>query len=68
MALTAAQLADAKAEAREYLEYSIQVLALTLGASVADLSSSMTNPLDAENVDHDAFASLIAQVEALEAL
>jgi len=68
MALTAAQLTDAKAEARQYLEYSIQVLAMTLGVPVADLSSSMANPLDAENVDYDAFASLIAQLEALEAL
>lgn len=75
MALSAEQLAKAKAEAIGILEYSIYTLAFTLGLDDEDLSSDIANPIDmslSENsslaAQHDAYECLKMQLAALERL
>jgi hypothetical protein len=72
MALSAGQLAKAKAEAIQILEYSIYTLAFSLGIQDEDLQSDMENPIDmslAENstlaAQHDAYECLKLQLAAL---
>jgi hypothetical protein len=72
MALTPQQLAKAKAEAIQILEYSIYTLAFTLGIEDEDLDADMANPIDmslAENsslaAQHDAYECLKMQLAAL---
>jgi hypothetical protein len=72
MALTTEQLAAAKAEAIQILEYSIYTLAFTLGIEDEDLDADMANPIDmslAENsslaAQHDAYECLKMQLAAL---
>ena len=68
MALSAAETAAAKADAVEFLEYSLQVLCLSLGMDPADASSSFTNPVDPEDPSYNSYLSVIRQATALEAL
>ena len=72
MALSAEQLAKAKAEAIQILEYSIYTLAFTLGVEDADLEADMINPINLaveENTallaQHDGYECLKLQLAAL---
>lgn len=65
MALSAEQLAKAKAEAIQILEYSIYTLAFTLGVEDADLEPGMDNPVDLSVDENNA---LLAQYDAYECL
>ena len=72
MALSAGQLAKAKAEANQILEYSIYTLAFTLGIQDDDILPDMENPIDmslAENstlaAQYDAYECLKLQLAAL---
>jgi hypothetical protein len=72
MALSAEQLAKAKAEAVQILEYSIYTLAFALGIEDEDLNTDLVNPVDmslAENsslaAQHDAYECLKMQLVAL---
>jgi len=72
MALSIEQLANAKAEAIQILEYSIYTLAFTLGIEDEDLDADMANPIDMslnENsslaAQHDAYECLKMQLAAL---
>jgi len=72
MALSAGQLAKAKAEAIQILEYSIYTLAFALGIQDEDLQPDMENPIDMlayENsalaAQHDAYECLKLQLAAL---
>ena len=72
MALSAEQLAKAKAEAIQILEYSIYTLAFTLGVDDADLEADMVNPINLaveENTallaQHDGYECLKLQLAAL---
>jgi hypothetical protein len=68
MALTEAQVAAAKADAKEFLEYSIQVLCLALGVDTADVSSSYAIPVAADDITYSAHQAIVRQATALEAL
>jgi hypothetical protein len=65
MALSAEQLAKAKAEAIQILEYSIYTLAFVLGVEDADLEPDMENPIDMSLAENSA---LTAQYDAYECL
>lgn len=65
MALSAGQLAKAKAEAIQILEYSIYTLAFTLGIQDDDLLPDMENPIDMSLAENSALA---AQYDAYECL
>ena len=68
MALTEAQVTAAKAEAKEYLEYSTQVLCLALGVDPSTVTASYTNPV-AEGAElYAAHECLKNQLAALGAL
>lgn len=75
MALSAEQLAKAKAEAIQILEYSIYTLAFVLGIEDEDLNADLVNPVDmslSENsslaAQYDAYECLKLQLAALERL
>ena len=68
MALSEAEITAAKADAKEFLEYSLQVLCLSLGMDPADASSSFTNPVASDYPSYNAYQSVIRQATALEAL
>jgi hypothetical protein len=65
MALTSEQLAKAKAEAIQILEYSIYTLAFTLGVEDDDLDADMENPV---NLSVNENSALLAQYDAFECL
>jgi hypothetical protein len=65
MALSTQQLAKAKAEAIQILEYSIYTLAFTLGIEDEDLVADMANPIDMSLNEN---SSLAAQYDAYECL
>lgn len=65
MALSAEQLAKAKAEAIQILEYSIYTLAFTLGVEDDDLEADMVNPVDLSINENSA---LLAQYDGYECL
>jgi hypothetical protein len=65
MALSAGQLASAKAEATQILEYSIYTLAFLLGVEDGDLEPDMENPVDMSLAENSA---LVAQYDAYECL
>lgn len=65
MALSAEELASAKAEAIQILEYSIYTLAFALGIEDEDLQPDMVNPIDMSLADN---SSLTAQHDAYECL
>lgn len=68
MALTAEEVAAAKAEAKEYLEYSTYVLCLSLGLNPADVNDPYTVPVEADDVLYSAHNCLRVQVAAHSAL
>ena len=68
MALTEAQVTAAKADVKEFLEYSIQVLCLSLGMDPAEASSSFAIPVDDTHLAYTAYQSVVEQATALEAL
>jgi hypothetical protein len=68
MALTAEQVTAAKAEAKEYLEYSTYVLCLALSLDPADVNDPYTVPVAADHVLHSAHDCLRIQVAAHAAL
>ena len=68
MALTEAEVTAAKADAKEYLEYSTLSLALTLGVASDEISSSLVIPVAADHSDYKAYDCLKRQAAALEAL
>jgi hypothetical protein len=65
MALTPEQLAKAKTEAIQILEYSIYTLAFILGVENDDLEAGMENPVDLSVNENNA---LLAQYDAYECL
>lgn len=65
MALSPEQLAKAKAEAIQILEYSIYTIAFTLGVDDDDLEPDMVNPIDLSINENSA---LLAQYDAYECL
>jgi hypothetical protein len=65
MALSAEQLAKAKAEAVQILEYSIYTLAFVLGIENEDLNADLVNPVDMSLAEN---SSLAAQYDAYECL
>ena len=68
MALTAAQISEAKAEARDFLEYSIYVLCITLDIDPVDVTGTMTIPVSEDHADYDSWQALKRQAAALESL
>ena len=68
MALTEAQVIAAKADAKEFLEYSLQVICYSVGVDPAEVSSSYTIPVAASDPSHSAHQSIVRQATALEAL
>ena len=68
MALTAEQVAAAKAEAKEFLEYSTQVLCLSLGIDPTTVTASYTNPVASGEPLHESHECLKVQLAALGAL
>ena len=68
MALTEAHVTAAKAEAKEYLEYSTQVLCLSLGVDPSTVTSSYTNPVAEGTEFYAAHECLKNQLAALGAL
>ena len=68
MALTEAQVTAAKADAKEFLEYSIHVLCSTLGVDTADVSSSYAIPVAESDITYSAHQAIVRQATALEAL
>lgn len=68
MALTAEEVTAAKAEAKEYLEYSTYVLCLSLGLDPAEVNDPYTVPVAADHVLHSAHDCLRTQVAAHAAL
>jgi hypothetical protein len=68
MALTAAQISEAKAEARDFLEYSIYVLCITLDVNPDDVTGTMTIPVSADHADYSNWQALTRQAAALESL
>lgn len=68
MALSAEKIQKAKDEARQYLEYSIYVLAIMLAVDVESLSSDFEIPVEESDSTYGAYSSLLKQVRALEAI
>ena len=68
MALTSEQIQTAKEDAREFLEYSIYRIALTLGVLPDEISSTMTIPVEENDPSYISYQTLIRQVVILEAL
>ena len=68
MSLSASQVTAAKADAKEFLEYSIQVLCLSLGMNPAEASSSFTIPVASDDSSYIAYKAVVRQATALEAL
>jgi hypothetical protein len=68
MALTAEQVSRARTEAREFLEYSIFTIGLSLGILPEDISSSMTIPVGENDPEYWSYVSLIRQASILEQL
>jgi len=68
MALTSEQIAKAKAEAREFLEYSCLMVGLSLGVLPEDISSTMPIPVEESDPLYISYQTLIRQAEILESL
>ena len=68
MALTAEQVAAAKAEAKEFLEYSSQVLCQILGVDPTAVTASYTNPVASGDALYESHECLRIQLAALGAL
>lgn len=70
MALSEEQKQKAREEARQYLEYSIYVLALSLGINPEELDENFENPETPESdmARYKSFNNLIRQIESLSRL
>ena len=68
MALTEEQIARAKTEAREFLEYSLFTIGVSLGVMPDDISSSMTIPVGENDPEYWSYVSLVRQATILERL
>lgn len=68
MALTAEKIEQAKKEAIEFLEYSIYVTAILVGAALDEVSSTMTIPVAETHKDYMSYVSLKEQATVLEGL
>ena len=68
MALTEAEVTAAKADAKKFLEYSTQALALALGVASDEISSSLVIPVASDHTNYEASDCLKKQAAALEAL
>jgi hypothetical protein len=68
MALSAERQAQAEAEARSFLEYSIYVLCILLAIDPAGVNHPYTIPVDENHPQHAQYASLQKQLEALDAI
>jgi hypothetical protein len=70
MALSDEQKQQARQEAKQYLEYSIYVLALSLGVNPETLDENFENPETPESdaTRYKSFNNLIRQIESLQRL
>lgn len=68
MALTEEQIARAKSEAREFLEYSLFTIGVSLGVMPEDISSSLVIPVGENDPEYWSYTSLIRQATILEQL
>ena len=68
MALTAAQITAAKADAKEFLEYSLQVICYSVGVDPASVAGSYTIPVPTSDPSYSAHQAIVRQATALEAL
>jgi len=68
MALTEAEVTAAKADAKKYLEYSTQALALVLDVASDEVTSSLVIPVASDHANYEAYDCLKRQAAALEAL
>jgi hypothetical protein len=70
VALSEEQKQKAREEARQYLEYSIYVLALSLGINPEELDENFENPETPESdmARYKSFNNLIRQIESLSRL
>lgn len=68
MALSAENIAFAKEEAQDFLEYSIYVLCTFLEVDIATASSAMEIPVAESDPNYYNYVSLKRQLSALEAL
>jgi hypothetical protein len=67
MAMSIERKASAKQKAKEYLEFSVYTLALTLGVNPEDVSESLEIPVSKEEdpKTHRSFVCLIEQHKSL---
>lgn len=64
MALSAEQIVQAKNKAKDYVEYSLYVLALLLNVDLEDIDENSTNPIDPSNVEtYNAYECLLMQAK-----
>lgn len=68
MALSPERMAQAKDEAREFVEYSLFVTATLLGVPLEEVSSTMAIPVQVEDFLYNSYLSLNRQAAVLEAL
>ncbi len=70
MALSEEQKQKAREEARQYLEYSIYILALSLGVNPEELDENFENPETPESdmARYKSFNNLIRQIDSLSRL
>jgi len=68
MALTAEQIAEAKREAIEFLEYSIYTVTLLVGMVAEEVSGSMVIPVDENHPSYPSYVALKEQAAVLEGL
>jgi len=68
MALSAAQTAEAKARAIEYLDYSTYSMSVMLGVDLADINEFYNIPVTADHAEYNAYDCLKKQVVVLTAL
>jgi hypothetical protein len=64
MALSAEKIAQAKSKAKDYVEYSLYVLALLLNVDLEEIDENSTNPIDPANVEtYNAYECLLMQAK-----
>jgi hypothetical protein len=70
VALSEEQKQKAREEARQYLEYSIYILALSLGVNPEELDENFENPETPESdmARYKSFNNLIRQIDSLSRL
>lgn len=64
MALSAEQIVQAKNKAKDYVEYSLYVLALLLNVDLEDIDEHSTNPIAPSNTEtYNAYECLLMQAK-----